>query len=190
MEKMEEILRDWRRLPQKMIEINQIKKDHALQPRAERLVRFKDRKRLDDSSQNHIARMHAFLDAGKDQQLEPVLLASYEDGLHLVDGHHRLEAYGRAGRPHIPDRVLTTTKKHAVMVSKLVNVGDLKLPMDKEQARDACWQFIADMTNRGQCKAGARSGLDLGQPPAGWRCHDRDGALHDGGSTGSRAAFL
>lgn len=154
MEKMEEILRDWRQLPQRMIEIDQIKKDHALQPRAERLVRFKDRKRLDDSSQNHIARMHAFLDAGKDQQLEPVLLASYDDGLHLVDGHHRLEAYGRAGRLQVPARVFTTTKKHAVMVSKLVNVGDLKLPMDKEQARDACWQFIAHMTNRGQCKAG------------------------------------
>lgn len=154
MEKMEEFLRDWRQLPQRMIEIDRIKKDHALQPRAERLVSFKDRKRLDDSSQNHIARMHAFLDAGKDKQLEPVLLASYDDGLYLVDGHHRLEAYSRAGRSQVPARVLQTTKKQAVMVSKLVNVDDLKLAMDKEQARDACWQFIAHLTNRGQKKAG------------------------------------
>lgn len=154
MEKLEEILQSWQQLAPQMVAVDIIRTDASLQPRDDRLIPFKDRHKVETASQDHVARMHAALDAGRDQQLEPLLVASYEGNLHLVDGHHRLKAYARAGRREIPVRVLPCTRHQAVMLSKLVNVGARTLAMDKEQARDACWQFIAHITNRGKRSIG------------------------------------
>jgi hypothetical protein len=153
MEKMK-TLRKWQELPPQMIAISGIKTDDALQPRCGRVVPLKDQHRVVKMSKDHVTRLCVALQGGKDEQLEPLLVADVDSVLYLVDGHHRLKAYERVKRRDVPVRILRITKAEAVRLSKLVNVTGTKLPMTREQAAEACWQTIADLTLGGRTEAG------------------------------------
>lgn len=149
MEKIKRTLAKWRELPPEPLPLASIETDPALQPRADDAVSYRDRLRLEQASDEHIAHMRALVEV-RSIDTEPVLVAKCGGRLLLVDGHHRLEAYRRAGRETIPARVLAIDRRAAVMASKLVNADATKLPMHLEQKRDALWQYLAEVTARGR----------------------------------------
>lgn len=150
MKNLESCLERWRATEAGHVPTKDVKRDPALQPRADELVPFKDRSRQADTSQAHVDRLRERLAVRNDCELDPVLLARVGHRLLLVDGHHRHDAYRRAGRHLIPARVLDVDLRTAVAVSKLVNVGGEQLPLHAEQARDAAWQYLAAVTDRGR----------------------------------------
>jgi len=147
-------LRTWQQMPPQMVDVVSIKTDPVLQPRNDKLVRYADQHRVAKVSEDHVTRLHVALQGGKDVQLEPLLVASFDGCLYLVDGHHRLKSYRRAKRHAVPVRILQCTRADAVMLSKLVNAEGTKLPMTREQAAEACWQIVAEITARGAKESG------------------------------------
>jgi hypothetical protein len=150
-------LSDWLALPIAMAPLEGIETAEALQPRTRDVVSARDRYRLDDASELHIARLRDDLAVFPGKEVDPLLVAEVDGRRLLVDGHHRKEAYRRAGRRAVPVRLLALSVAEAVMVSKLVNCGGVKLPLHPEQAKEAAWQYLAHVTGRG------RRPLPLGQ---------------------------
>lgn len=150
MENLEALLERWRATEAEHVATKDVKRDPALQPRADDLVPFKDRSRHEETSQAHVDRLRDRLAVRNDCELDPVLAARVGGRLLLVDGHHRHDAYRRAGRHLIPARILDVPMAIAVAASKLVNVGGEQLPLHPEQARDAAWQYLAAVTDRGR----------------------------------------
>lgn len=123
--------------------------DEALQPRAPRLIPFREQTKTERRSEEHIGTMRLALEAAQCLELEPVLVAEIDGRRFIVDGHHRLKAYRHAKRPTIPARVLPMDRREAVLVSKLVNCAERALEMHPEQRRDAAWQYLAQVTRWG-----------------------------------------
>jgi len=132
-----------------MVPLADLRTDDALQPREPRMVPLKKQHSVQTRSEEHTGTMLLVLRASAEAQLEPLLVAELAEGLHVVDGHHRLKAYQQAHRDTIPVRVLPMSRREAVLVSKLVNCSDRALEMHPEQKRDAAWQYMAAVTNRG-----------------------------------------
>lgn len=143
--------------PTEQVPIAAIRKHEAFTPRAERLVPFRDQTREKNQSDEHIAALTLALGVSQDVQLCPVSLVQCPGsdehrvpaGLYLLDGHHRLAAYYRAGRSSIPARVCTMTYEAAVLASKVANCSHRALVMHPSQKRDAAWQYLALVTHRG-----------------------------------------
>jgi ParB-like chromosome segregation protein Spo0J len=94
--------------------------------------------------------MRLALEAGSTVELEPLLAAEVGARLLVVDGHHRLRAYGLAGRSMVPVRSEKMTLSAAVIVSKVANTDARALEMHPEQRRDAAWQYLAHVTCQGR----------------------------------------
>lgn len=131
------------------IPLSALQTDETLQPREARMVPFADKTRTEARSEEHTGTMLLALRASTDVQLEPLLVAEIDGCLSIVDGHHRLKAYQRAGRNTAPARVKPMGRRMAVLVSKLVNCSDRALEMHAEQKRDAAWQYMAAVTKQG-----------------------------------------
>lgn len=129
--------------------LSSLETDEALQPREADLIPFREQTKAERRSEEHIGTMRLALEAAQSIDLEPVLVAEIEGRRFIVDGHHRLRAYGQAKRPTIPARVLPMGRREAVLVSKLVNCTERALEMHPEQRRDAAWQYIAATARRG-----------------------------------------
>ncbi|WP_235872457.1 ParB N-terminal domain-containing protein [Pseudoxanthomonas winnipegensis] len=148
-------LEQFRRNPQQLLPTSDLRLADALQPRVARIVPIRDKGRVEQSREQHIATLRLALEASEQTQLDPVWIALIEqpapvaEGLYLVDGHHRLTAYKQAGRDDIPASILPMEWHAAVTVSKLVNCTGRSLALHKEQCRDAAWQYLAILTNRG-----------------------------------------
>lgn len=148
-------LEQFRRNSQQLLSTSDIRLADALQPRVARIVPIRDKGRIEQSHDQHIATLRLALEASEQTQLDPVWIASIEHtepvapGLYLVDGHHRLTAYRLAGRDVIPASILPMDWHAAVAVSKLVNCTGRSLALHKEQCRDAAWQYLAILTHRG-----------------------------------------
>lgn len=132
-----------------LLRVSTLQAQEALQPREMRMVPFRDQGRVEARSEEHIGHMRLALEAGQGVELEAVLVADVDGARLVVDGHHRLSAYRRAHRSIIPCRVQAMTMSQAVILSKLVNCSDRALEMHAEQRRDAAWQYLAAITNRG-----------------------------------------
>lgn len=134
-----------------------VKTHKHLQPRCERLVPYKDAGRTKLLSEDHCQVLCSTLDASQEVELEPIWLAdipaipgkNIEAGMYVVDGHHRLRAYGKASRKTIPARILPMDFASAVIVSKPVNCNGCKLLMHREQRLDAAWQYLAAVMEQG-----------------------------------------
>ncbi|MFC5525732.1 ParB N-terminal domain-containing protein [Rhodanobacter ginsengisoli] len=126
-----------------------LKTDEALQPREARMVPFREQTKVERRSEEHTGTMRLALEAARNIELEPVLVADVGGVTYVVDGHHRLKAYRLAQRETIPARVLPMAQTEAVLVSKLVNCAERALEMHKEQRLDAAWQYLAAVTHRG-----------------------------------------
>lgn len=129
--------------------IDEVKTDAALQPRADRMVPFREQGGVDRRSAEHTGTMRLALEAAQHVQLEPLLVAEIDGDRYVVDGHHRLDAYRLAQRKTVPVRVVPMEHRLAVLVSKLVNCSERALEMHAEQKRDAAWQYMAAMTRQG-----------------------------------------
>lgn len=129
--------------------LTDLKTDNVLQPRESRVVPYKEKDRVENRSKEHIGGLLLALNASSGIQLEPLLVAEIDGQLLLVDGHHRLKAYQLAKRENIPVRVLPMDHQRAVLVSKLVNCFGRALEMHPEQKREAAWQYLAAITQRG-----------------------------------------
>jgi len=145
MENLETLVQLWRGQPPQQVTLGKLKTDPAYQPRNHFLAPYKDRTRLVNESEAHIARLADRLALG---DLDPLLAAQIEGKLFIVDGHHRLKAYKRVGRGTVPVHVLPMSAEQAGMASKLVNCSGVKLAMHSEQSRECAWQTLAVMTRR------------------------------------------
>jgi len=145
----------FRRSPQQLLPIGNVRLADALQPRVARIVPIRDKGRIEQAREQHIATLRLALEASEQTQLDPVWIADIRHaepvapGLYLVDGHHRLAAYRQARRDAIPANILPMDWHAAVAVSKLVNCTGRSLALHKEQCRDAAWQYLAILTHRG-----------------------------------------
>lgn len=153
-----QLLDTWRTTPPKMVKLGSIKRTPDFQPRKPELARFADRTRLINASEKHVEQLHHRLHETT-SELDPVLLASFENALWLVDGHHRLMAYRRAARKTIPARIIDTDRNTALTTSKLVNCDGVKLPMHPDQLKEAAWQFLVLQSDQG--RAALPQGLSL-----------------------------
>ncbi|MBO9747349.1 ParB N-terminal domain-containing protein [Xanthomonas phaseoli pv. dieffenbachiae] len=148
-------LERFRCTPQQHLLISYVRLADALQPRVTRIVPIRDKGRIEQGREQHIATLRLALEVSEQTQLDPVWIAdighaeSVAPGLYLVDGHHRLTAYRQAGRDTIPASILPMDWHAAVAVSKLVNCTGRSLALHKEQCRDAAWQYLAILTQRG-----------------------------------------
>lgn len=139
------------------VALSDVKTHKHLQPRCDRLVPYKDTGRTKLLSEDHCQVLCSALDVSQEVELEPIWLADIPDtpeknvgtGLYVVDGHHRLGAYGKAKRKTIPARILPMDFATAVIVSKPVNCNGCKLVMHREQRLDATWQYLAAVMERG-----------------------------------------
>lgn len=152
MQKWTDILEAWRTLPTTPIKRSTIKTDPALQPRSLQAVAFKQRDKARNESEAHIAALADRLRACQD--LDPILVAEIDGRLYVVDGHHRTAAYKDARKGVIPARILKTDWPAAVAISKIVNLDHRALRMHRDQAREACWQYLAIVTRRGRIPHG------------------------------------
>jgi ParB-like chromosome segregation protein Spo0J len=132
------------------VSLTDLKTDEAFQPRAERLVPYKDRGREQHRSDEQTAAMRLTLEAAQSTQLDAVLVADIDGEYFIVDGHHRRKAYALAKRETIPARVRPLSRHTAVMAAKLANGPQRTLAMHQEQYREAAWQWMADATVRGR----------------------------------------
>jgi hypothetical protein len=148
-------LEHFRRNPIQLLPISDVRLADALQPRVLRIVPIRDKGRIEQGSDQHIATLRLVLEASEQTQLDPVWIADIRHtehvapGLYLVDGHHRLTAYKQARRDAIHASILPMDWHVAVTVSKLVNCTGRSLALHKEQCRDAAWQYLATLTHRG-----------------------------------------
>lgn len=148
-------LEQFRRNPQQLLPTSDVRLADALQPRVARIVPVRDKGRIEQCREQHIATLRLALEASEQTQLDPVWIADIghaepvAPGLYLVDGHHRLTAYRQARRDAIPASILPMDWHVAVTVSKLVNCTGRSLALHNEQRRDAAWQYLAILTHRG-----------------------------------------
>lgn len=156
-EKLEELLADWRAIEPQQVALADLRRADKYQPRNVRLAPYRDRARLDSASERHIADLALKLTDGR--ELEPLLVARIGGSLYLIDGHHRMNAYRSEGRQSVPVRVREATEAEALLVSKVVNCDGVKLPMHPEQHREAAWQYLALLTNRGRSELPAGASL-------------------------------
>jgi ParB-like chromosome segregation protein Spo0J len=148
--KLETLLEQWRSVPPILLPVAAIETTEALQPRALDAVPVKYRPRLDDQSEQHIARMRAKLEQSPATDMDALLIARSSGRMLVVDGHHRLEAYRLAQRVGVPARVLPMKLLEAVAAARLVNCDGTKLPLHPDQAREAAWQYIGEATLYGR----------------------------------------
>ena len=143
-----------------MVAVADVKVHPALQPRADRLVPYKDMFRVEERSREQRHALVLALGSHDEMNLEPILLAriSNEDsdlpspGLYVVDGHHRLAAYRELNRNQIPCRIYPMDFPLAVLASKPVNCSGRALEMHREQRIDAAWQYVSAVTDRGNVR--------------------------------------
>jgi len=147
-ERLESLLAEWRAIEPQQATLGHIEQAEAYQPRNNRLAPYKDRGRLEDASEAHVADLASKLGDGRD--LDPLLVARIDGTLYLIDGHHRMKAYRRAGRQSVPVRIRDSTLADALTASKAVNCDGVKLPMHAEQRREAAWQYLAMLTMQGR----------------------------------------
>ncbi len=155
MQNWNEILETWRAIPATHSKRSNIKIDDSLQPRSLQAVAVKQRASAKLESDKHATALADRLKATAD--LDPILVADIEGTLYVVDGHHRYKAYKAERKQLIPARVKRTDWKTAVAVSKLVNLDHRALRLHKDQAREACWQYLALITSRGLISLGETS---------------------------------
>lgn len=156
MENLKEIIAEWRTIEPQHVAVTDVCIDVALQPRPSACVAFSQVNAEDRRSEDHIRLMTTRL-MDSSVEIEPILAIRSDAALILFDGHHRLEACRRARRKLIPARVASIDIRTAVLASKLVNFGGEKLGLHPDQRRDAAWQVMSHLTDRG--RAGLPDGV-------------------------------
>lgn len=103
---------------------------------------FQHRAPLSHVSDAHIGILTKALSSGKD--LDPIKVWWDGTGWNCIDGHHRIEAYIRAGKggPYqVPVEVFKGTLAEAIAEAARGNTRD-KLPMDAREKLAAAWRLV------------------------------------------------
>ena len=113
-----------------------------------------------DWSEYQVGVMCKALQAGFD--LEPILVIQIADATIVVDGHHRLEAYGRVqGAPPVPVRYFPGTASEALLEAVRCN-SQASIQMDGPQRHTCAWRLVRTRLYSKRDIARA-SGVSLGQ---------------------------
>ena len=113
-----------------------------------------------DWSEYQVGVMCKALQAGFD--LEPILVIQIADATIVVDGHHRLEAYGRIkGAPPVPVRYFLGTPSEALLEAVRCN-AHASIQMDGPQRQTCAWRLVLTRLYSKRDIAQA-SGVSLGQ---------------------------
>lgn len=64
------------------------------------------------------------------------------EGIYLVDGYHRLEAYRQAGRAKVPVHVVEGTWAEAEDAATVFNRHTQTVPVDANQKRQQAWELV------------------------------------------------
>lgn len=113
-----------------------------------------------DWSEYQVGVMCKALQAGFD--LEPILVIQIADATIVVDGHHRLEAYGRVkGAPPVPVRYFPGTPSEALLEAVRCN-AQASIQMDGPQRHTCAWRLVLTRLYSKRDIARA-SGASLGQ---------------------------
>lgn len=142
----------WQRLQKadvKTLSLSEVHTHEALQPRSLDVLRGSQQADARQRSAGHVANLRCALRMSKDAQLEPILVALIDGKHYIVDGHHRVRAYRAEERDTIPARVVRMNLASAVLASKLVNLTDRAMAMERAQIIEAAWQTLAAMTDGG-----------------------------------------
>lgn len=132
-----------------MVDVDKLLVAPELQPRVPVIIPSREKTTYKTQSARLVEELEGALRASRKGQLTPLLVAEVGNKLFVVDGHHRLTAYRRAKRPQAPVRIATMDLPAAIQFSKLVNCGQATLPVHNEQKREAAWQWLAHVTDRG-----------------------------------------
>jgi len=157
MKNLDAFVDEWRGIAAQLLDVDAIKTHPGLQFRSIAAVPTGEQYRKSRESASHVLSLRdAATVAGKD--LEAILVAQIEGELWVVDGHHRLDAYRKLGRP-IPARVMVTDMARAAALAMVANFTNVKLPLHKDQARECAWQYMAWVTLRGKVPHAAVSSI-------------------------------
>ena len=132
------------------VTVGSVKKLPALQPRNEAACMRHEADLDAKQGEQQINRLAIWLQEHPGEDLEPVLLTKVERTQYVVDGHHRLAAYRRAGRKTMPALVRQVPLPRAVHIAALANLGGEKRVLTSGQRLEAAWQWIAEVTRGGQ----------------------------------------
>ncbi|MFT4079690.1 ParB/RepB/Spo0J family partition protein [Rhodomicrobium sp.] len=124
-----EQLRTWEKERPQRLSLNSLmKRPELFQPRA-----FGARDGLDEY---HVTNLRKALRAkGRGGDLDPVLVLATKSGAVVLDGHHRVIAYEREGRPDVPVEWFDGSLKDAIAVAGQAN-SKTKLALTCRQRRD------------------------------------------------------
>lgn len=139
----------WQEIEPSLVDIGKLEEEQELQPRVLRVIPFRDKTTYKTNSAKLIGELEGALRASRSAQLTPLLVAEVDGRFLVVDGHHRLAAYRRAKRKKVPVRVSIMSMRTAIQLSKLANCGQATLQVHNEQKREAAWQWLAHVTDRG-----------------------------------------
>lgn len=139
----------WTEQEVRMIPLADIKTEERFQPRLIEPLPFRERVTDKCRLAEHVKRMAELLgDTGR--QLEAIWLADLNGELIVLDGHHRLAAYDRAGRSTIPARVRSVDSRTAFMTSRLANLSSRAEELRPKQRLEACFAFLGSLTCEGR----------------------------------------
>ena len=95
-------------------------------------------------SESHIRTLTNVLKAlpADQRRLDPILVVPIDSSWICIDGHHRLEAYKKAGVSEVPAEVFTGGIRQAVIVAGEAN-SKTKLPMSPRDRMNAAWRIVS-----------------------------------------------
>lgn len=100
---------------------------------------FQPRGRV-ELDEHHVGELERGLKISGD--LDPILVKWIDAKAHLIDGHHRLEAYRRSGDGRlIPVRAFDGSVKEAVLEAGRAN-SRAKLPMSPKERQSYAWRLV------------------------------------------------
>ncbi len=81
---------------------------------------------------------------------DAVLVVATDNGLFMVDGHHRLKAYIKARRTTIPAKVLKKPMATAIAVSGMANTRGSTVALHKDEVTEAVWKAVSAILRQGR----------------------------------------
>lgn len=139
----------WHEVEPQLFQVDKLKEAPELQPRVTQVIPSREKTSYRMQGARLVEELEAALRANPKVHLSPLLVADVDGSHFVVDGHHRLLAYRRARRTNAPVRISKMKMPAAIQLSKLVNCGQATLPVHNEQKREAAWQWLAHVTDRG-----------------------------------------
>lgn len=145
-----DLLRALESAPIRTLPVKRIKTDVRLQARLLPVLQFDQREHAKADMERHAEAMAQRISEGLADDIPPILVALTEgEALHVIDGHHRLQAFKQAGRTEIKARCLPMLFVTAGLVCQRVNLDRVTLALDPLQLKELAWQEVLRLTEKG-----------------------------------------